>query len=178
MAKPRDASQSRQILRERARVLARPLEEQREVATLEVLEFRLAEERYAIAAAAVRDVHPLRGLSPLPCTPEFMAGLVNIRGRIVPVIDIKRFLDLPQRGIADLHHVVLVGDEHLEIGLLADAIEGVHAIDADSLRASVSSFPEARDGYFRGIAPDRLVVLDIEAILGDERLVVGEEVEI
>jgi purine-binding chemotaxis protein CheW len=120
----------------------------------------------------------LRGLSPLPCTPAFLAGLVNIRGRIVPVIDIKRFLDLPQRGIADLHHVVLVGNGHIEIGLLADAIDSVHAIDAGALQAPVSAFPEGRDGYFKGIAPDRTVVLDMAAILADERLVVDEEVEI
>src|SRR5687768_2140813 len=89
-------SDAKQILRARAQALARPA---RHVplaeASLEVLEFRLAQERYALETRYVREVYPLKDLTRLPCTPPFVLGIVNVRGRITPVIDIKKFFDLP-----------------------------------------------------------------------------------
>jgi purine-binding chemotaxis protein CheW len=76
-----------EILKSRARKLAQPLEApQTNLELLHVLEFRLSRERYAIEQMHVREVHPLRELTPLPCTPEFLRGLVNVRGQILPVI--------------------------------------------------------------------------------------------
>ena len=100
---------AREILRARARALARPRERAAVAeASLELLEFRLAQESYALETRHVREVYPLRDLTPLPCTPPFVLGIVNVRGRITPVIDIKKFFDLPDKGLTDLHRIILV----------------------------------------------------------------------
>ena len=79
-----DADNER-ILRERAQALARPQSSAPAPSTmLELLEFRLSVERYALEIRHVQDVHPLRELTPLPCTPPFVLGIVNVRGRILP----------------------------------------------------------------------------------------------
>ena len=98
-----------QILRARAQVLAR-IPERAPVAgaSLEVLEFRLAKERYALENRWVQEVCPLKELTPLPCTPPFVLGIVNVRGRILPVLDLKKLFDLPEQGLTDLHRIVLV----------------------------------------------------------------------
>src|SRR5882724_8355786 len=75
---------------------------------LELLEFRLATERYALETRHVQGVHPLRELTPLPCTPPFLLGIVNVRGRILPVLDLKKFFDLPEKGLTDLHRIILI----------------------------------------------------------------------
>lgn len=86
-------SDSAQILRDRAHLLARPPEQAATADTqLEVLEFRLAQERYAVETRHVREVCPLKDLTPLPCTPPFVLGVVNVRGCILPVLDLKIFL--------------------------------------------------------------------------------------
>ena len=82
---------------------------------LELLEFRLASERYAVESRLVQEVHPLRDLTPLPCTPPFVLGIVNVRGRILPVLDLKKFFDLPERGLTDLHRIILVRGNDLEL---------------------------------------------------------------
>src|ERR1700712_5225839 len=90
------------ILRERARLLARvPESEPVAGAVLELLEFSLAQERYAVENRFVREVCPLKELTPLPCTPPFLLGVVNVRGRILPVLDLKKFFDLPEKGLTD-----------------------------------------------------------------------------
>src|SRR5690348_15037984 len=100
---------SLQILRERARKLAMPWEAAGVTGpVLRVIEFHVARERYAVEVQYVREVHPLEELTPLPCTPAFLSGIVNLRGRIVPVMDLRRFFDLQDGGLNDLHRIILV----------------------------------------------------------------------
>ena len=171
-------SDADRILRERARALARPVPSAPAPSTmLELLEFRLASERYALETRHVQDVHPLRDLTPLPGTPPFVLGIVNVRGRILPVLDIKKFFDLPEQGLTDLHRIILVRGNDLELGLLADVIVGVRSVSADSLQTSPPTFTGIRADYLKGIAAERLVVLDLDRILSDPKIIVHEEVD-
>lgn len=167
-----------QLLRERAQALARP-PPQRPAADsmLEVLEFRLASERYALESRYVAEVHPLRDLTPLPCTPAFLLGVVNVRGRIVPVLDLKKFFELPERGLTDLHRIILVQGDGLELGLLADVIVGVRSVPVDSLQHSLPTLTGIRADYLKGIGEERLVVLALDRILTDPKIIVHEQVE-
>lgn len=165
-------------LRERAQAMARPPQSAPAAGTmLELLEFHLASERYALESRHVQEVHPLRELTPLPCTPPFVLGIVNVRGRILPVFDLKKFFDLPERGLTDLHRIILVRGNGLELGLLADVIVGVRAIAADSLQPSLPTLTGIRADYLKGVNDERLVVLDIDRILADPKIIVHEEVE-
>jgi purine-binding chemotaxis protein CheW len=165
------------ILRARARALARPLEEVAATPLLELLEFRLADERYAVETRHVREVYPLKDLTPLPCTSSFVAGIVNVRGRILPVIDLKKFFDLPPEGLTDLHRIILLEGNDLELGLLADAAVGVRFIPADSVQPALPTLTGIRSEYLKGVTADHLVVLDVARILADPTIVVHEEVE-
>jgi len=144
---------------------------------LELLEFRLASERYALETRHVQGVHPLRELTPLPCTPPFVLGIVNVRGRILPVLDLKKFFDLPERGLTDLHRMILVRGNGLELGLLADVIVGVRSVAADDLQPSLPTLSGIRADYLKGVSVERLVVLDLDRILSDPKIIVHEEVE-
>src|SRR5690242_18000639 len=152
-------AEARQILRERARVLARPLtngapaQENR----LELLEFRLAYERYAVESRFVQEVHPLRDLTPLPGLPPFVPGIVNVRGQILPVYDLRKLFDLPEPGLTDLHRVLHVRGHDMELGLLADIIVSVRVIEAHRLQASLPTLTGIRADYLKGITDDRVV---------------------
>jgi purine-binding chemotaxis protein CheW len=146
-------------------------------AMLELLEFRLAAERYALETRHVQDVQPLRDLTPLPCTPAFVLGIVNVRGRILPVLDLKKFFDLPEHGLTDLHRIILVQGNDLEFGLLADVIVGMRSVMADSLQPSLPTLTGIRAEYLKGIGEDRLVVLEMERIFADQKIIVHQEVE-
>lgn len=172
------AQDARQILRARARALATPpVQAAAAEALLELLEFRLAHERYAVETRLVREVHPLKELTPLPGTPRFVRGIVNVRGRILPVIDLKQFFDLPEKGLTDLHRIIIVQGNGLELGLLADVIVGVRSIPVESLQSSLPTLTGIREEYLKGVTAERLVVLDLARILADPKIIVHEEVE-
>jgi purine-binding chemotaxis protein CheW len=163
------------LLRARARALAQPVQAPHDDAqTIEVLEFALAQERYAVETRHVREVLPLRQLTPLPCTPSFVQGIVNVRGQMVPVLDLKEFLGLPQGGLTDLHRVLLVGDETRSFGILADIGVGVQRLPLASLQSSLPLLGGMGADYILAVTPDHLVVLDVPRILSDPRILVDE----
>jgi purine-binding chemotaxis protein CheW len=167
-----------QVLRSRARALARSVEPADNAqASIAVLEFRLGAERYAVEARYVMEVLPLRMVTPLPCTPSFIAGLVNVRGRIVTVLDMKKFFGLPESGLTDLHRIIHVEGHGLDLGLLADISVGVHSI---ALAALQPPLPTARGrcaDYLQGVTGDQVMLLDMARILTDPGIAVHEEVD-
>jgi purine-binding chemotaxis protein CheW len=172
-----NGTEAGKILRQRAQALAQVPPPPAADTVLELLEFGLASERYAIERRYVQEVHPLRELTPLPCTPPFILGIVNVRGRIVPVLDLKKFFELPERGLTDLHRTIIVRGHDLEIGLLADVIFGINAVPAESLQPSLPTLTGIRADYLKGVTAGRLVVLAVERILSDPKIIVHEEVE-
>jgi purine-binding chemotaxis protein CheW len=172
-----NGNEAERILRQRAQALARIPPPPVADTVLELLEFGLASERYAIERRYVQEVHPLRELTPLPGTPAFILGIVNVRGRIVPVLDLKKFFELPERGLTDLHRTIIVRSHDLEIGLLADVIIGIRGVAAETLQPSLPTLTGIRADYLRGVTDGRLVVLAVDRILCDPKIIVHEEVE-
>jgi len=172
-------AEAQRILHERALTLARAPSNGAvtQDGRLELLEFRLASERYAVESRFVQEVHPLRDLTPLPGTPPFVPGIVNVRGQILPVYDLKKLFDLPEPGLTDLHRVLHVRGHDMELGLLADIVVSVRLIEADSLQASLPTLTGIRADYLKGITDDRVVVLDLDRILSDPKIIVHDEVE-
>lgn len=168
----------KQILQARAKVLAQePVKEEAARKALEVVEFLLAHETYSIESLYVREVYPLKELTPLPGTPSFVLGVINVRGQILSVIDLKKFFDLPERGLTDLNRVIIISNEHMEFGLLADALLGVRSLPLTDVQPSLPTLTGIREEYLRGITDERVVILDAEKLLSDKTIVVHEEAE-
>lgn len=170
-------SERQQILKERARSLA--IEATTEDAgeeKIEIVEFMLSGERYGIESPYIREVCPLREFTPLPCTPAFVLGLINIRGQVLSVVDIGRFFDLPRQGVTDLNRVIILNSGDLEFGILADDILGMRRVSMLDVQESLPTLTGIRAEYLKGVTPDRLTVLDAGRILADKKLIVHEEV--
>jgi purine-binding chemotaxis protein CheW len=174
LARQRTESEKKRILRERARALA-TVSDQSATETLEVLEFLLAQEKYGVETSYVREVSPLKDLTPLPCTPPFVLGIINVRSEILSVIDLKKFFDIPERGVTDLNKVIIVDDGAMAFGIMADVIAGVRMIAAAEIQPPLHMFSGIQAEYLRGVTPERLVVLDTARILSAQALIVHEE---
>jgi len=163
-----------EILSERARELARP---QREEATgggsIDILSFVICGETYAVETAFVVEVLPLRELTPLPGAPEFILGIVYVRGRVLCLNDLSRFFGLPQKGLSERDKVVVLRKGEMEIGVLAEAIVGTRALARQDIRA-LPAEGQAGHGLLKGVTPDGTSVMDGAVILDDPRLVVAQ----
>lgn len=165
------------VLRERAKTLAiEPGMKAEAEEYIEVVEFLLSYERYALESEYVREVYPLGELTPVPCTPPFVLGIINVRGRILSVIDVRRFFDLPEKGLTNLNKIIILHSEDMEFGILADAIIGVRSVLLSELQTSLPTLTGVREEYLKGVTKERVVILNAEKLLSDRGIIVHENV--
>ena len=164
------------ILKARAEALARESDEGALTRDFfEIVAFLLGRERYGVESRYVREVCPLNELTPLPGLPSFVLGIVNVRGRVLSVIDLSKLFDLPPKGIGDFDRIIVLHDGAMELGILCNAILGVAQTARDELQPSLPTLTGAREKYLKGVTRDRMAILDASRLLSDEDIVVREE---
>ncbi len=127
-------------------------------------------EEYGVLIEQVREIRPLESITKVPNAKSYVRGVMNLRGMIVPVIDVKEKLGFSSDGITSLKARVLVADVDGKLtGLLIDEVDQVMRITSKEVETSLSGGLESL-GYIKGVAKisGRLVViLDIEKLLED-----------
>lgn len=164
-------------LRERARRIAMPEAAEHTGDRLEALVFQLAWENYAIETGFIREIFPLRNLTPIPCTPAHVLGVINLRGEICPVVDLKRLLGLPEHGLTNATNAVILHDAAMEFGVVADVIVGVRSFETEEIGPPPATLTGINASFLKGVATDRTVVLDAASVLRHPAIVVNQEVE-
>jgi len=163
------------ILQERARVLATDHAEPDLGPEIDVLEFLIGDDGYALEMDHVQEVHALNGLTPLPCTPDFVRGIVNLHGRILSVTDLLPLFGLPQKPLTGTEKLIVLREGRMSFGVLADQICGVRRLALRALQplqplsATVVGIPA---GW---AAPGRHLLLDAKSLLTDKAVVVDQE---
>jgi purine-binding chemotaxis protein CheW len=166
----------RTILKDRAIAMAREPEQKRSVSeTIEIVAFTLAAETYAIESAFVREVYPLKDFTPLPGVPSYILGIINVRGQILPVIDLKKFFNLPEKGLGDLNKVIILCDDLMEFGILADVVHGTRTVDPEDIQNVPLTVSGIGEDYIKGVTTENLIILNAENILNDKKIIVNQE---
>ena len=160
----------------RARAAAKPTVKPDDAQRLEILAFRLAGETYGVETCHVREVCQLKDLTAMPCTPPFVAGVMNLRGQILAIVDLRQFFELPAQGLTELNRVIVLRDDDNELGLLADSIDGVRPLTASDLQEGLPTLTGIRERFLKGITGRMLAVLDGHRLLADASLKVDEQV--
>jgi len=164
------------IFRERTKKLASvETREDSHAEKIDFLQFSLADEEYGIETDTVSEVYPMQDLTPLPCTPDFVLGLFNVRGKIVTVIDIKKIFGIPDRGLGEMNKLIIVNAAGMEVGILADAIRGMCSIPLSELQSSLPALADKRDRHLKGITKEQTVLLDIRSLLSDAEIIVDDK---
>jgi len=155
-------------LRQRAVQYAAPTRDQAMTpSTQTLLAFELGDEVYGVDVMLVRSVRTIDDVMPVPGTPRFYRGVMNIRGNITTVIDLRLFFDISvDKG--DLPgELIVVKSDILEIGILAHHVRGVMDVSTET----VDTLDDMR--YANGLVQGRVIWLDIAHLFTDERLIVG-----
>jgi purine-binding chemotaxis protein CheW len=163
-------------LLERARQLAKPHRGQDEGEKLKMLVLQLGLEEYGVLIDYVEEIRPLSQLTPIPGTPSFWAGLVNLRGHLYPVLELADYLELPISINLNSAKIVLVNASGLKVALLVDDVLEIRRILPTEIGPTLQNSGAAQDGIIRGLTASLLSVLDLEVLLLDPRLVVQEKI--
>ena len=168
---------TRLILEERARELARTVEQEEQGERTSLLVLSVRAELYGIDITVVQETRPFTGMASLPNVPPFWKGLVNVRGHLCPVLDLGRYLRVPEvepgaAADAGRRMLVVVGGAGRTIALLVDAAGEIRRIAPGSIKPSPAESLGGSTRAIVGVTQDLVSVLDAEALLRDRGLVV------
>jgi purine-binding chemotaxis protein CheW len=150
-----------------------PAREEKKIAEAQehLVTFFLAREEYGVDVRLVQEIIRVAEITPVPRAPAAIKGVINLRGRIVPVIDLKRRLGLGEVEGSRLARVVVVRLKDRLIGLLVDAASQVLKVPLSTIEPAPEEVVEIDANYIRGVAKldKRLIILvDLVKILGVE----------
>ena len=169
-----DFERVKEVLRERKEQIEMPEEEAEESEKIEILRFRLMYAEYAVEMKYIREVLINEKITPIPGIPDFIMGIFALRGEIISLVNLRVLFRLPKAGITDLNRVIILSNEELTFGILADYITDIGSIPVNQLKVPDEKTSPIDIKYIRGIADDSLIVLDAKALLSDPGMIIDE----
>ncbi|HON41793.1 MAG TPA: chemotaxis protein CheW [Bacillota bacterium] len=137
-------------------------------AEMQLVVFELGDESYGVDISRVQDINRMQEITEIPHAPESVVGVINLRGRVIPVIDLRKRFGLPEAPhTKDTRIVVVHLDDNL-IGVIVDAVSQVLRIPADIVEPPSPVLAGVDSRYLRGIAKldEKLVILlDLDFVL-------------
>lgn len=127
----------------------------------ELLAFRLADEEYAVDVGAIEEIIKPKSVTEVPLTPPFVTGLISLRGRIVPVFDLRRRLGLAAEPFGRTSRIVVATDRGRVVGLQVDAVTGVVRLAAGDVGPTPAVVGGVDGEFLEGLGrvDGRLVIL-------------------
>lgn len=97
------------------------------------LSFSMAEQEYAVEALKVREIIGMQDITSVPRSPEHIKGVINLRGRVIPVMDLRLRLGLPEQEHSRSTAIIITGGEETEVGVLVDSVSDVMEISGSDV---------------------------------------------
>jgi purine-binding chemotaxis protein CheW len=145
--------------------------------TRQYLTFKLDEEIFAIDVAKVREVLDLTAITKIPRTPDFMSGVINLRGSVVPVVDLRLCFEMTKTNKTVNTCIVVVevllDGESTIIGALADSVEEVVDLEPEQIEPAPRIGTQVRTDFIRGMGKrdtQFVMILDIDKVFSAEEL--------
>lgn len=138
---------------------------------LQLVVFRLGSEEYGVPITQVKEINRLTTTTKVPKSPAFVEGIINLRGQIIPIIDMKKRFDLPLSEYTGEARVIVIQVEQQTFGVEVDAVSEVLRINTDNIEGAPSIVSGIDARYITGVAKvgERLLILlDLDKLLSDE----------
>lgn len=143
-----------------------------------IITFLLGEELYAFDILSVQEVIPVPDTTRVPFQPDYIIGVTNLRGEVLCVLDLARFLDLPATAHAHQNRVVVTEEGEIRMGFLVDSVVGVRFLDPEQImipqEGSGGKAVHFASGLLSGES-EVILLLDLERIVSSEEIKILQE---
>lgn len=144
------------------------------------LTFNLADEEYAVQILKVKEIIGIIDITPVPQTADFMMGVINLRGKVIPIVDLRlrfglEYREHDERTCIIVTEILSQNGTWALMGIVVDSVQEVINVAIDDLEPAPTFGVDLDITYILGIAKmenDVKIILDIDKVLGDQELVV------
>jgi len=147
---------------------------------LKVIVFNLGSEQYGVEVDKVKTIERMMPMTRVPKTPKFVKGVINLRGVVVPVIDLRGRFGLEETAYTGDTRIIIVNAENLEVGLIVDSANDVIDIDSDNIVDPPEVVGGVKAKYLRGVAKladgRLLVMLNLSEVLNKSEIMQLEQI--
>lgn len=125
------------------------------------VEFKLSDEEYGIDILQVKTIERMMPITRVPKTPDFVEGVINLRGEIVPVIDLKKRFDLTPSEVTDSTRIIIASIDDITVGMIVDAATEVIQLSQDDIEPAPPIIGGIDANYLEGVGKidGRLLIL-------------------
>lgn len=137
------------------------------------LTFGLADEQYGLEILKVREINGMMPITAIPRTPEFVKGVINLRGKVIPVIDLRLKFDMPAVQATEQTCIIVVDVGYVEMGIIVDQVSEVLNIPSEDIEPPPSFGVSVDTDFILGMGKSTngvKILLDIEKVLTGEEL--------
>jgi purine-binding chemotaxis protein CheW len=127
----------------------------------EYIAFHISNQTFCIDIMAVREIRGWTPATPLPHAPGFVRGVINLRGAVLPVVDLAARLGLPQKEPTARHAVIVVQQGGQVAGLLVDAVSNILMLNQDSIQPTPEVASELSRAFIKGIVAAEKEVISV-----------------
>jgi purine-binding chemotaxis protein CheW len=145
---------------------------------IQLVGFRLDNEDYAIAITKIQEIILMKPITRIPQVPDFIEGLINLRGSVIPIVNLRKRFGLPARQVDDDTRTIVVNIHDKTVGCIVDAVTQVMRINRDQIQPPPLSVLAIANQYIAGLAQleDRLlIILDIERLFDEQSSVINSQ---
>jgi purine-binding chemotaxis protein CheW len=137
------------------------------------LTFTLGGEKYGVPIMKIKEIIGFLDITPVPCTPDFVLGVINLRGKVIPVIDLKKKFGMPSCERTRLTCIIVIDIGVREMGIMVDTVSEVESIPGDQIEEAPDFGPDIKTEYILGMGKlkERVAIL-----LNIQRVLTGEEI--
>ncbi|MHB8905198.1 MAG: chemotaxis protein CheW [Melioribacteraceae bacterium] len=146
---------------------------------LQLVSFKIANEEFGIDILNVQEINKMTQVTKVPNSPEFVEGVINLRGRVIPVVNLRVKMDLPNREYDKDTRIIVVDLSGKTVGFLVDSVSEVLRIPRNIMEPPPSIVAGINSNYITAVGKleDRLLILlDLDKILHQEEKAVLETV--
>jgi purine-binding chemotaxis protein CheW len=147
---------------------------------IKVIVFRLKEEEYGVEVNQVRSIERMQKITRVPRTAPFVKGVINLRGVVTPIINLRSRFDLEEEVDTESTRIIIVALDDMEVGLIVDAANDVIDVPVDAIEPPPEVVGGIEADYLRGVAKlDQrlLILLNLDKVLNADELKQVKKIE-
>lgn len=144
--------------------------QEKDESLIQLVTFRLGDEEFGVRILVVNEIIRLVQITQVPNAPEFIEGVINLRGKVLPVVGLRKRFRMAERPLDDNSRIIVMELNHNVVGFLVDAVSEVLRIPESTVEPAPAVVAGIGSEYIEGVGrlDDRLLILlDLEALLGD-----------